>query len=149
MHITTPVQHSTSNGQVERTHSTLIELIRCLSKQNNTTSSKEIFNAAKEYNAKIHSITKEKPIDIKNNPIGYPHISERISKEQNKTLEYRNKNKQNRQFKPNEIIYVKSNRRHKDASAYVKHIVQTDLGDSVLTTQNKIFHKDSMRTNKY
>lgn len=27
-HVTTPVQHSTSNGQVERTHSTLIELIR-------------------------------------------------------------------------------------------------------------------------
>lgn len=30
-HITTPVQHSTSNGQVERTHSTLIEIVRCLS----------------------------------------------------------------------------------------------------------------------
>lgn len=32
VHVTTPVQHSTSNGQVERTHSTLIELIRCLKK---------------------------------------------------------------------------------------------------------------------
>lgn len=54
-------------------------------------------------------------------------------------LEYRNKNRKNRDFLPNEIIYVKSNRRRKDASAYVKHIVKQDLGNSISTLQNKIF----------
>lgn len=76
MHITTPAQHST-NGQVERTHSTLIELIRCLSKQNNTDSSQEIYNAVKAYNETIHSVTNEKPMDVQLNPNGYPKISEK------------------------------------------------------------------------
>lgn len=78
-HITTSVQHSTNNGTVERTHSTLIELIRCLSTQNKTTSTEEIFNAVKAYNETIHSVTREKPVDIKNNPTGYPHVSKKNS----------------------------------------------------------------------
>lgn len=59
-HVTTPIQHSTSNAQVERVHSTLIEIIRCLAKQNDSTSSEEIFNAVKAYNHSIHSVTGEK-----------------------------------------------------------------------------------------
>lgn len=148
IHITTPVQHSTTNGQVERTHSTLIELMRCLSKQNDTNSSEEIFNAVKKYNETIHSVTGEKPVDIKNNPNDYPNISKRILAQQKKTLKYHNKNRQNRMFATNEIIYVKSNRRRKDADAYTKHIVRGDLGNTILTARNKIFHKDNIRTNK-
>lgn len=129
-HITTPVQHSTSNGQVERTHSTLIELIRCLGKQNNTTASEEIFNAVKAYNETIHSVTNERPIDVKTYPTNYPNISKKILAHQKTTLEYHNKNRRNRVFLPNEIIFVKSNRRRKDANAYTKHIVKEDLGNS-------------------
>lgn len=147
-HITAPVQHSTSNGQVERTHSTLIEIIRCLNKQNNTSSSEEIYNAAKAYNETIHSVTGEKPVDVKLNPKGYPQISDKILKNQQNMLNYHNKNRRNRKFEPNEIIYVKSNRRRKDAEAYKKHIIKEDLGDTILTTRDKIIHKDSIRTNK-
>lgn len=146
-HITTPVQHSTTNGQVERTHSTLIELIRCLCKQNNSTPTNEIFNAVKAYNETIHSVTGEKPIDIKQNPTNYPDISSKILAHQKTTLNYHNRNRANRTFSPNETIYVKSNRRRKDASAYVKHIVRLDLGNTIVTTQNRIFHKDNIRTN--
>lgn len=146
-HITTPVQHSTSNGEVERTHSTLIEIIRCLNKQNNSSSSVEIFNAVKAYNETIHSVIGERPVDVKRNPLKYPHISEKILAQQKATLNYHNKRRKNRLFIPNEIIYVKSNRRRKDASAYVKHIVKRDLGNSILTTLNKVFHKDSIRKN--
>lgn len=83
IHITTPVQHSTSNGQVERTHSTLIELIRFLSTQNKTSSTDEIFNAVKAYNETIHSVTNEKPIDIKQNPNNYPNVSNKIINNKN------------------------------------------------------------------
>lgn len=76
-HITTPVQLSTTNRTVERTHSTLIELIRCLCKQNNSTQSIEINNAVKAYNETIHSVTEETPIDVKQNPTGYPNISKK------------------------------------------------------------------------
>lgn len=91
-HVTTPVQHSTSNGEVERTHSTLIELIRCLSKKNNSNSTEEIFNAVRAYNETIHSVTNEKPINIKQNPTGYPDISNKILANQKKSLDYHNKN---------------------------------------------------------
>lgn len=147
-HVTTPVQHSISNGEVERTHSTLIELIRCLSKQNKSTATEEIFNAVKAYNETIHSVTGEKPTNVKQNPNGYPNIPNKILAKQKRTLEYHNKNRKNRNFMANEIIYVKSNRRRKDTSAYVKHTVKKDLGDSILTTMNKVYHKDSIRKNK-
>lgn len=148
-HITAPVQHSTSNGQVERTHSTLIEIIRCLSKQNNTNSSEEIFDAVKAYNETIHSVTGEKPVDVKQNPNGYPKISEKILVKQKNMLEYHNNNRKNRNFKNNAILYVKGNRRRKDASAYVKHVVKEDLKNTIKTTKDKIIHKDSIRTNKH
>lgn len=66
-HITTPVQHSTSNDQVERVHSTIIELVRCLTKQHSSTSSEEVFNAVKQYNNIIHTVTKGKSVDIQRN----------------------------------------------------------------------------------
>lgn len=146
-HVTTPVQHSTSNAQVERVHSTLIEVTRCLAKENNSTPGEEIFNAVKQYNNTIHSVTKEKPIDIHLNPQKYLNVFEKIKINQEKLLEYHNKNREHRRFEPNEIIYVKSNRRRKDASSYVKHTVKEDRGDTVLTTKNKVFHKDSIRKN--
>lgn len=148
IHVTTPVQHSTSNGSVERTHSTLIELIRCLSKQNHTSASDEIFNAVKAYNETIHTVTGEKPVDVKENPNKYPNIRFEILENQKRILKYHNKSRNNRIFKPNEIIFVKSNRRRKDADAYKKHIVKEDLGNSIMTTLNKIFHKDDVRINK-
>lgn len=147
IHITTPIQHSTSNGTVERTHSTLIELIRCLKTQNNTSSTEEIFNAVRAYNQTIHSVTNEKPIDVKQNPDKFQNIKDKLTNQQKLTLTYHNKDKQNRTFQPGEKIYVKSNRRRKDASAYVKHVVKEDLGNSILTTKNKEFHKDSIRIN--
>lgn len=98
--MTTPVQHSTSNGQVERTHSALIELIRCLSTQIETSSTDEIFNAVKAYNETIHTVTNEKPIDVKQNPNKFPNIPNRILAKQKMTLDHRNKNKENRSFQP-------------------------------------------------
>lgn len=147
-HIKAPIMHSTSNGQVERTHSTLIEIIRCLNKQNNTNSSEEIFNAVRAYNETIHSVTGEKPSDVKQNPRGYPKISEKLLNNQNYVLKYHNMNRENKHFEPNEIIYVKGNRRRKDANAYTKHIVKENLKDTIITKKNKLIHKDSIRTNK-
>lgn len=147
IHVTTPIQHSTSNGTVERVHSTLIEIIRCLSKQNNSTSSDEIFNVVKEYNNTVHSVTKEKPIEVIKNPNGYPKIAKRILENQKQNLSYHNKNRFNRSFEQNEVIFVKSNRRRKDAPAYAKQVVKEDLGNTVLTAKGKIVHKDDLRKN--
>lgn len=146
-HIRAPVQHSTSNGQVERTHSTLIEIIRCLNKQNNSDSSENIFAAVKEYNSTIHSVTGEKPVDVKQNPNGYDDIPEKLKINQQKMLKYYNKNRENKKYKQNEIVYVKGNRRRKDANAYMKHVVKEDQKNTILTKKDKIIHKDSIRKN--
>lgn len=99
-------------------------------------------------NCKYLITDNEKPVDVKLNPIGYPHIYEKLLANQKIILEYHNKKRENRKFEPNETIYVKSNRRRKDANAYVKHIVKEDLKNTILTTKNKIIHKDNIRKNK-
>lgn len=144
-HITTPVQHSTSNGQVERTHSTLIEIIRCLNKQNDSDSSENIFTAVKEYNNTIHSVTEEKPVDVRQNPNDYDKIKEKIKINQEKMLAYHNKNRHNKKYETNEIVYVKGNRRRKVANAYTKQVVKEDQKNTILTKKDKIIHKDSLR----
>lgn len=100
------------------------------------------------YNETIHSVTGEKPIDIRNDPSKYPDIPGKILANQRAALAFHNKRRRNREFAENEVIYVKSNRRRKNASAYAQHIVSEDLGNTVRTTKNKIFHKDNIRTNE-
>lgn len=64
VHVTTPVGHSTTNGQVERIHSTILEIANALAQQNSSETDEEIFNAVEQYNCTIHSITKFKPNEI-------------------------------------------------------------------------------------
>lgn len=109
---------------------------------------RNIYNAVKAYNETIHSVTGERPIDVKNNPSGYPEIPKRILEKQEAALAFHNNTRKNRIFTAGEIIYVKSSRRRKDASAYARHIALEDLGNSVRTTNNKVFHKDNRRTNE-
>lgn len=87
-------------------------------------------------------------MDVKLNPNGFPEIAGKILVNQERILNNRNKNRANREFSENEIIFVKSDRR-KDANAYVKHVVKRDLGHSVLTKKDKIFHKDNIKNKKW
>lgn len=48
--VNTPVGHSTTNGQVERIHSTILEMANSLARQNSCDTVDEIFNAVKQYN---------------------------------------------------------------------------------------------------
>ena len=60
-----PTLHSESNGQIERFHSTLMEIARCLRDSLKTTSIITIVNnAVRKYNETIHSVTEEKPVNL-------------------------------------------------------------------------------------
>lgn len=63
-HVTTPVSHSTTNGQVERIHSTVLEIANSIAKQNATDTVDEIFYAVTQYNNTIHSVTKFRPNEV-------------------------------------------------------------------------------------
>lgn len=119
-----------------------------MSKQNDSDSSENIFAAVKEYNNTIHSVTGEKPVDVKQNPNGYDKIPEKLKINQEKMLKYFNKNRENKMYEQNEIVYVKGNRRRKDANAYTKHVVKEDQKNTILTKKDKIIHKDCIRKNK-
>ena len=55
-----PPLHSTSNGQVERFHSTLSEIARCLNIDTQMEDTVELLlQATVEYNKTIHSVTKK------------------------------------------------------------------------------------------
>jgi len=60
-----PPLHSVSNGQVERFHSTLIELARCLKIDKGISDTVELtLLATTRYNKSIHSVINKKPAEV-------------------------------------------------------------------------------------
>jgi len=61
----TPSQKSEVNGQIERSHSTFLEIYRCLKNDNPNLKVMElVFIAVDRYNNSVHSFTNHKPVDI-------------------------------------------------------------------------------------
>ena len=61
----TPVGRSEVNGQVERFHSTLLEIYRCLKAEHEGLGVKELIMLTTDrYNNTVHSVTNKKPVDI-------------------------------------------------------------------------------------
>lgn len=142
----TPVAHSPTNGQVERIHSTILEIANSLSKQNSTETDEEIFNAVEQYNNTIHSVTKFKPSEIFfNKNIDFGVVIDNIKVNQEKTLKHHNKRRIQKKFKIGDKVFMKSDRRCKNKKSYVKYTVQEDREDTILTTTGKIIHKDNLR----
>ena len=144
-HTATPLNPSTTNAQVERLHSTLIEISTSLASENNTTPGEELFNAIRQYNSTIHSSTGLKPEVVFFNREKYPEIKEILQNNQEKLLLYHNKGRKNITYKPGDIIYSRTDRRNKIAKRYNQHKVKEDRGDTILTARGKIIHKDSIR----
>lgn len=64
-HFTPPSQHSVSNGQIERAHSTILEIMRCIQEHKGIIDRNIlIMEAIKEYNDTIHSVTNAKPYEV-------------------------------------------------------------------------------------
>lgn len=144
-HYKTPVSHSTTNGQIERVHSTLLELIRILSEQRGEPIAEVIFQAAKEYNNSIHSVTKIKPVELFFHSDKYPDVSNLLQKTQEKVLTYFNKKRKHKVYEPGEVIYVKTDRRNKALPRYIKHTVAIDKNETIITDKGKDIHKDNIR----
>lgn len=147
-HFTTPVSHSTTNGQVERVHSTILEIANSIAKQNSSETIDEVFNAVEQYNNTIHSVTKSRPNSIFFNSgnVDLKQISENLRIHQEKTLTHHNKKRVHKTFNPGDIVFMKSDRRRKDKKSYIKYTVEEDKKDTIVTTTGKIIHKDNLRT---
>ncbi|CAD7012878.1 unnamed protein product [Ceratitis capitata] len=155
----TPPYSSSVNGQVERFHSTLTEIMRCLKAERNFTSFAELLdNSVYEYNYTVHSTTKKKPIEVffgrrvSTDPNLFEKAREEniceLKRKQTKDLEYHNKTRNPiKIYHPGETIYVKINKRlgTKVSPKFKKEIVKEDRNSTILTESGKIVHKSNIR----
>lgn len=140
-------RHSTTNGQVERVHSTLIEIARCIKEEFNLIDATEVFyRAAQQYNNTIHSVIQNKPVDILFNKI--PHNLVDTLKKAQENMISRNNLSQIKTYQPGEVIYEKIiGQRNKLLPRFKKQKVKEDLGNKVrINFRDRIIHKDNIRT---
>lgn len=144
-----PPMHSESNGQVERFHSTLLEIARCVKAQQNVDDTGDLLLLSTfKYNNSVHSVTGRKPVDIVNS------VSDKILDEtkmklrlaQQGSLQRHNRNASVKIFHPGEKVFVKRNRRlgNKFDKWYVEGTIEQDLGTTVLINGRKV-HKSNLR----
>ncbi|GBP98456.1 Retrovirus-related Pol polyprotein from transposon gypsy [Eumeta japonica] len=144
-----PPLHSTSNGQVERFHSTLTEIARCLKLERNIDSTIElIMLATAKYNRTIHSTINRKPIDVVHSSTIEirKEIKDKIIKAQRDQLDRHNPSRQSRTFNVGDRVLVKNNKRlgNKLTPLYTEERVEADLGTTVLI-RGRVVHKDNLR----
>jgi len=99
--VNAPPLHSSSNGQVERFHSTLAEIARCLKLDKKTNDTVElILRATVEYNKTVHSVTRERPIEVIHSGTHERclNIKARLVKAQQDNIERCNPTRQNHIF---------------------------------------------------
>uniref|UniRef100_A0A0K8VRD0 RNA-directed DNA polymerase n=1 Tax=Bactrocera latifrons TaxID=174628 RepID=A0A0K8VRD0_BACLA len=157
-----PPHTSTANGQVERFHSTLSEILRCLKSENTERSFEELLDrAVYEYNYSIQTTTGQKPIEsffgrrIFTNPDQYEEARQnniqRIKQKQEKDLIFHNKNRSPfKEYKIGLTIYVRINKRYgnKLTSRYKEEIVKENKNSTVLTQTGKVVHKSLIKSKK-
>lgn len=144
-----PPLHSTSNGQVERFHSTLTEIARCLKLEGKVNDTSDlILQATIKYNRTIHSVTRKRPIDVVHfsSPDVRERVREKITKAQQTSLERNNASRQNRTFDVGDSVLVRNNKRlgNKLTPLYSEEVVEADLGTTVLI-KGRVVHKDNLR----
>lgn len=140
-------RHSTTNGQVERVHSTIIEIARCLKEEFHLIDDTEAFyRAAQQYNNTIHSVIENKPVDIFFNKISH-NLHDLLKKAQEKMIE-RNNSNGIKTYQPGDVVYEKIiGQRNKLSPRFKKQKVQEDLGNKIrIQFRNRIIHKDNIKT---
>lgn len=161
----TPSQRSEVNGQVERLHSTLIEMYRCLRAENAELSVKElIYVAVDRYNSTIHSVTGKRPRDIFFNRNSIPDFDKllkarsKINRDLRGLIRKNVKERSNRinrkrlsprKFKRGDVVYVKiKNIKPKNKAVYRKEIVEKDNKVTICTLSGKRIHKANIKNLK-
>lgn len=136
---------SCSNGQVERFHSTLQEIMRCLQCEKIHRSFQELLErAVKEYNFSVHTVTGKRPMEIffGRRVSSSPELLEKdrqetvkkLSEKQATDLAYHNKNRSfPKEYVKGEEIFVKINKRlgNKLSATYRKEIVAQNYNTTV------------------
>lgn len=156
---TTPSYRSEANGQIERFHSTLAEIMRCLKGDGTSRNFEELLErAVNEYNHSIHSTVNRRPVDLYfGRTIDFSpqdiettrrNIVDKLRQKQANDLTYHNKKKRPvKDYIPGQLIYVSNNKRlgTKLSDRYKEEIVKENRNTTVLTESGRVIHKSHIR----
>lgn len=162
----TPSNHSEVNGIVERFHSTLAEIFRCVRNKHNDLSEKELFLISTSYyNDTIHSVTGMKPKEIffgikdgeerftdmsriieSRNKI-YDEVILKLEQKQKKQLDYFNENREeDPSFEENEELYLKPQGIKKKTQPKFRPIeMKENKRKTIIDKNNRKLHKIKLR----
>lgn len=162
----TPPNHSEMNGIVERFHSTLTEIFKCLKHKFPNMSPKQVYSmATSEYNKTIHSAHGLKPVEVffgikegEERPMNidaifdnsnrvFDHVIKKLENTQNKDVIKHNKNKEeDPNFEENEKIYVKMQGiKNKNKDKFEEAVVIENRKKTVIDDKNKKIHKSKIK----
>lgn len=157
-----PPQKSEVNGTIERVHSTVIEMLRCLHEEYPDYTLKELVNITVDrYNNTVHSVTRKKPVDIffgRTERINYQNLAnfkevvnndlrKEIARNQKIQLYRQNaKKKKPKNYSSGDIVFKKNKQiKSKDKPLFVKQVVGKDNNVTITTTENKRIHKSHLK----
>jgi len=135
-----PFLHGVSIGQVERFHTTLLELARCLKIDKGISDTVElILLATTRYNKSIHSVIDKRPVDAiqESTDDTQERIADKIKSAQGALRSRENASRQNRVFEVGEKVLVKTNRRLGNKL--------TPLCEEKAIIEGKVVHKDNLK----
>lgn len=162
----TPSNHSETNGIVERFHSTIIEIYRCIKHKYEDLNKKEIFKIAVSlYNKTIHTAHKHKPFEIlfghrenETSPLDLEKMFENrneiidevileLKKTSNKDAEYHNKTREvEPHFESNEPVYNEvQGIKCKTKKKFKKTLVQQNKIKTIIDTRGIKLHKSKIK----
>lgn len=162
----TALNKSEMNGIVERFHSTLSEIYRCIKDRYENTSKKQLFRIAlAHYNKTIHSTTNLKPSEIfygikegeerplniddiiTNREKNYDEVIIRLKEKQNADLTYHNKTREiEPHLNPNDEIYIaRQGIKNKTKDPFIKGTVKKDRRKTFEDIKNRKLHKTKMK----
>lgn len=162
----TPSDHSEVNGIVERFHSTLSEIFRCIKHKFPDLLNKEIYKIATElYNTTIHSATQltpfevffgckdgdERPLDLpkilENRDELFDEIIQELEARQKKQIDSHNKTREDDPiFEPNQDIFVKtSGIPNKRKAKFRKQKVRVNRRKTVIDFRDIKLHKGNLK----
>lgn len=154
-----PPYASTVNGQVERFHSTLTEIMRCLKTERTYPTFLELLDrSVYEYNYTIHSTTGQRPLEVffgrrvSTNPEMYEKARQdniqRLRDKQATDLRIHNEKREPiRQFDPGDVIYVRIHKRlgSKLSPKFKKEIVKENGSTTIITESGRVVHKSNIK----
>ena len=156
---TAPPYKSEVNGQIERFHSTLSEIMRCSKCERPDYSFEELLqDSVNKYNHTIHSSIGKKPVDLffgrptTFGPEDYERTRlnnyERLLRKQENDLANHNRVREEpKEYQEGQKIFVKQNKRlgTKLSKRFKEEVVKENRHSTVLTQSGKIVHKSHIR----